>query len=176
MILKLQLYFCIISTLFLVGCDKDDIKKREAEALSSFGGKVTFENAEFTYDKKGSLAIWFTHYVKDSDISLDFNFINIDPNEGIIKLVYHKIGGGLVIGKPSSYMHVTLDEDQQGETFVIDSTETLESTLFIESITKNKIAGEFQLYYDLPNNSGPRLADWIPNKFSLTEGVFDARD
>lgn len=69
-----------------------------------------------------------------------------------------------------------LDEDQAGEVYDIDTTSVLQSTITITSITKHKIEGEFQVAYMVDDFPFSKVAPWIPDQFTLTEGRFNAKD
>lgn len=175
--MKNKFHLVYLSTLafILLGCEKDDIKKREAEAFASFGDKLNFQDAKFDELNNGTILIRFSYLVPDSDIDLEVSFWNIEPAEGITNLVYHKVGGGLAIDKPTSYINVIVDGDGLGESYFTDSTNLMQSTLNIDCITKNKVTGSFQVFYEIEDTSRTKFAPWVPDNFSLEQGIFDAR-
>src|SRR6187402_2548376 len=87
-------YFQIITMLLLfsgpslLSCDKDDVHSREAEAISSFEGDWTFEDARFAYEKDGLLSISFDHEEDDSNVAHHILFKNIESSETSINLIY----------------------------------------------------------------------------------------
>src|SRR5689334_9336779 len=78
-----------IAVSLISGCDKDHVSKKEAEALSSFEGRLRFENARFAYENDSSLTIQFSHRFKNTNVELHVAFTNIAPTEGKSKLVYN---------------------------------------------------------------------------------------
>lgn len=173
---SIKIFFLLISPFALFGCEKDDIKKRKAEALPSFEDKWTFNDASFTYDKNDELSIRFNYYVKDSDITLKVLFRSIPAEEGVRELTYQQSGSGIAKGMSTSFLNVLVGEDALGESYIIDTTSALKSTITIDCISNSKISGEFQVSYALSDPNFPKFATWIPDQFSLTEGKFDARD
>lgn len=153
----------------LFACDKDEVHRREAEAISSFEGNWTFVDAEFFYEENGLLSIRFHHKNDSFNIIHEVLLINIEPTEGSTNLTYRDISSNL----PTSLTSVTVGGDVFGDIYIIDSTATTESSLTIDCIANNKITGKFQVNYI--REFGGESPYGLPEKFSLTEGKFDAR-
>lgn len=162
-----------IAVSLISGCDKDDVREKEAEALSSFEGRLSFENARFAYENDSSLTIQFSHRFKGTNVELHVAFTNIAPTEGKTKLDYNT---GHSPDFPTSSIAIIEGGDVFLESYELDSTATLESQLTITEIKDHKVTGEFNAYYKYRNYGHTSTVDWIPDKFSLTEGIFDARD
>lgn len=155
---SLKIIAIISFALALFGCEKDDVKKRQAEALPSFEDKWTFNDASFTYDKNDELSIRFNYYVKDSDITLKVLFRSIPAEEGVRELTYQQSGNGIAKGMSTSFLNVLVGEDALGESYIIDTTSALKSTITIDCISNNKISGEFQVSYVLSDPNFPKFA------------------
>ncbi len=91
-------------------------------------------------------------------------------------LVFHRVGGGLALGKPTSYLNVIVDGDGLAESYFTDSTVISQNTLTIDCISNNRVSGTFQVSYEIENYNITKFAPWIPDKFSFTEGAFRAID
>jgi|GEM_PF-4585122 len=153
----------------LLSCDKDDVHSREAEANSSFEGDWDFFDAEFFYEENGLLTIRFDHKNHAFNYIHEVSFFNIEPSEASANLMYSDMSSTL----PTSKIFVSVGGDVFGDIYAIDSTATMESKLTIECITNNKITGKFQVNYI--REAGGESPYGLPEKFSLTEGKFDAR-
>ena len=127
----------------LFACDKDEVHRREAEAISSFEGNWTFVDAEFAYEKDGLLSISFDHLEDNSNVAHHILFKNIEPIEATTTLMYNNNPSKF----PTSDLFVIEGGDVFGDSYNIDSTATLESVLTIDCIANNKITGKFQVNY-----------------------------
>lgn len=160
----------------VMGCEKDDLKRCEAVAIASFEDKLVFENAKFANLNNETITISFSHFVNDSDISFEVSFWNIQPKVGTTNLVFQRVGGGLDVDKPSSFMSVIIDGDALAESYHTDSSAVSNNILTIDHISKNKVSGTFQVSYEIIDSNYLKYAPWVPDKFSLTEGAFRAID
>lgn len=168
-------YSAFIFILVLFGCDNDHIKKKQAEALPSFEERWMFVDAVYSYDKNDELSIRFKHHDDDSEIIIDVAFKSIPAKEGTTILKFRPDGSPLQVGEPTSYVSIYVGSDALGELYVIDSTSSFVSSIEIDCIKNNKITGEFQVNYNLSDYNFPKFAPWIPDKFNLSDGQFDAR-
>jgi hypothetical protein len=159
----------LLSGLSLISCNKDEVHRREAEAISSFEGDWAFVDARFAYGKDGLLYISFDHEKDDSNVAYEISFKNIESIEASTTLIYTESPSNL----PTSNLFVTEGGDVLGDSYAIDSTAAVESILTIDCISNNKITGKFQVNFI--REAGGESPYGLPEKFSLTEGKFDAR-
>ena len=155
----------------MMGCDKDGLKNHMAEALTSFEGKWEAGNATFSHSKSGLVTISFDRYIDNIEIEVIFR--NIELTEGTTNLLFYSVP---ILNEPTSIVHIILEGDQAGESYYVDTASVLQSSITITSITKHRVEGEFQVAYMIKGSPLDKVAPWIPDQFTLTEGRFNAKD
>ena len=157
---------------FLCACTKDEISKGSAKAKPSFSSEWDFK-AEFSFEDD-IYSIRLDYYNDSTGLINRIGFSNIPNIEDTVKMSYVSEVPWIVEKFPTARFSV-MDDDVQGELYVTDSSNVLQSYIIIDCATRSKISGKFRINFMLSSRSIlPKLSPNIPDYFIVDEGNFNA--